>query len=347
MKQAKRLLLALVLCLTLSACKPVKTKVAYTVYPVGFILERLMGDSSQIESIQENTIVQRATIREDYESVLQDAAVFFYIGLLEPYRPVYQSEINALCSNQVDLSAMNAVYDFERYTPIYANDEISFVSSRYYNNPIMDTIDTDTKDLYLWTDPIAMLSMAKDIRDSLSTAYPDQQSKIQENFTRLETDLINLDAQYQSLSSANQKENKEIKFVSMTAGFGNWQKTYGFQVYPIILSKYGVLPNEEQLSVIESRIQDDNVQYIVYEPNMTSDMIALFNQVEDDLGLVRVELSNLSSITQDDDDAGKDYLSLMYENLSVLETMRVDRNPTQEIDFEEQFEPQEEDDEES
>ena len=29
------------------------------------------------------------------------------------------------------------------------------------------------KDLYLWTDPIAMLSMAKDIRQFLVTTYPD------------------------------------------------------------------------------------------------------------------------------------------------------------------------------
>ena len=29
----------------------------------------------------------------------------------------------------------------------------------------------------------------------------------------------------------------------MTASFGNWQKTYGFQVYPVILAKYGALPN--------------------------------------------------------------------------------------------------------
>ena len=35
------------------------------------------------------------------------------------------------------------------------------------------------------------------------------------------------------------KNQKSIRFVSMTASFGNWQKTYGFQVYPIILSKYG------------------------------------------------------------------------------------------------------------
>ena len=107
----------------------------------------------------------------------------------------------------------------------------------------------------------------------------------------------------------------------MTASFGNWQKTYGFQVYPMILSKYGTLPSEAQLAIIEQRIKDDNVHYIVYEENMTQDMIDLFNRVQDDLGLTRVELSNLSSLTGGEIEAGKDYLSIMYENLAVLETM--------------------------
>ena len=63
------------------------------------------------------------------------------------------------------------------------------------------------------------------------------------------------------------------------------------------------------------------MKYIVYEPNMTSDMVTLFNQVENDLHLTRVELSNLSSLTAEQEKSGKDYLSIMYENLSVLQTM--------------------------
>ena len=112
----------------------------------------------------------------------------------------------------------------------------------------------------------------------------------------------------------------------MIASFGNWQKTYGFQVYPVILSKFGALPNDEQLDLIKTRIKNDNVKYIVYEPNMTPDMIELFNNLEEELKLTRVELSNLSSLTQSQKNDGKDYISIMYENLSVLETMAKERD---------------------
>ena len=320
-KRLLKLLMIPMLILSLAGCTAERTTIAYTVYPIGFLTDRLTGGAVDSHSIQDNTIVQRAQIREDYRSILSNAVVFMHIGQLEPYYSIYSSDISSLVPNQIDLSVLNAVYDFHRYTEVNTDGEITYLEGPYYRGDEFSLIDTDEKDLYFWTDPIAMLSMAKDIRQFLVTTYPDDEAIINQNFEDLENDLINLDAQYQALSTANMVNGKRIRFVSMTASFGNWQKTYGFEVYPIILSKYGALPNDKQLELIEQRIKEDDVHYIVYEANMTSDMIELFNRVEDDLNLTRVELSNLSSLTQNDMDAGKDYLSIMYENLAVLETM--------------------------
>ena len=107
----------------------------------------------------------------------------------------------------------------------------------------------------------------------------------------------------------------------MSASFGNWQKAYGFQIYPVCLSKYGALPSETELEIIKQRIIDDGVKYIAYEPNMTEEMTVLFNQLEDELKLTRVNLNNISSLTPSQLANNKDYLSLMYENLNVLENM--------------------------
>lgn len=323
----KAIVCLLIGCLSfLTGCKPLKTKVTYTVYPVGFLIERLARDTITMESIQEDGIVQRAQIKKDYKEILEDAAVLFHIGQLEPYLTTHSKDITAAVDSDVDLSTMNAVYDFQRYTPVIVGEEVTYVETPYYRGDVFQTIDVNEEDLYLWIDPIAMLSMSKDIVSWLKNTYPDNAAIYDENLTRLETDLINLDAQYQALATSNILNNKALRFVSMTASFGNWQKTYGFEVYPVILSKYGVLPNEQQLEIIKAQIVEDGVKYIVYEPNMTEDMIALFNQLQEELNLTRVELSNLSSLTKEEDEAGMDYLSVMYENLKVLETMTVDRN---------------------
>ena len=92
------------------------------------------------------------------------------------------------------------------------------------------------------------------------------------------------------------------------------------------------MPSDEELEIIKKRIIDDEVKYIAYEPNMTEDMLNLFNQLETELGLTRVNLNNVSSLTVSQSANNKDYLSLMYENLNVLENMATDiitvNNPT-------------------
>lgn len=323
MKKKLTCILMAVMIAFMSGCANVRSGIVYTVYPVGWLIERLAGNTVSSVSLQDQTtIVQRSQIRPDYEQILSSCAVLFHIGDLEPYLSVYNDEISDSGITRNDLSTLNAVYQFKRYTQVVTDGVVSFIESPYYKGEAFDSIDMYTLDLLLWNDPIAMLSMAKDIHQYLVRTYPENENLYNENLERLEADLINLDAQYQMLASNLLANRQEIRFVSMTASFGNWQKTYGFQVYPVILSRFGVLPDEQQLEIIKNRIIQDDVRYIVYEPNMTDDMIALFDRLENELLLTRVELSNLSSLTENEIAEGKDYLSLMYENLSVLETMK-------------------------
>lgn len=300
-----------------TGCKSKKKQVAYSVYPVGYLLDRIAGDTVNKVCLQNNTIVQKATIVENYEEILKDSAAFFHIGGLEPYLSAYAADIKATEVQSVDLSVMNSIYDFARYTK-KGNE---FIESPYYDGDSFDSVDVNDQDLNLWLDPIAMLSMAKDITKWLISYYPENEDLYTSNLDSLETDLINLDAQYQNLSSKLAKSNSTIRFATMSASFGNWQKTYGFEVYPVVMSKFGALPNETQLQAIKDRLTADNVQYLLYEPNMTEDMITLYDSILEELGMTRIQLSNLSSETDQEEADGKDYLSIMYENLSVLSTL--------------------------
>ena len=306
--------------------------IAYSVYPVGYLINRIAGDKVNTISIQTDEMVQVSNIVDNYEEILKDSTYFFHIGKLEPYLDLYSNEITETGVEIVDLSVLNSIYKFQRYTLVYVDGKESYVEGPYYNSELFDKIDTNDNDLMLWMDPIGMLSMANDIYQLLSTNYVEGATAFKDNYSKLESDLIGLDASYQNLSTRLKKENKTIKFVSISASFGNWQKAYGFQIYPVCLSKYGALPSDEELEIIKKRIIDDEVKYIAYEPNMTEDMLNLFNQLETELGLTRVNLNNVSSLTVSQSANNKDYLSLMYENLNVLENMATDiitvNNPT-------------------
>lgn len=327
MRRLFRSLLAVILMIpVLSGCVQRRTEIAYTIYPVRYLIQRIAGDTVQYVSIQKNdTIVQRAQISDDYQNILKQSYVLFHIGDLEPYLSVYHDEIVNTGVQDIDLSADNAVYDFGRYVKADEKKGTPEKFEPYYPGEAFENTDTDTKDLSLWIDPIAMMSMGKDIRNWLIQKNPDEESYYSANYRKLEDDLIDLDVQYQNLASEVNENHERIAFVSMTPSFGNWQKAYGFQVYPVVLSRYGVLPDEKQLEVIEKRIRSDAVTYIVKEPNLPDDMTVLYGKIKKDCSLKEVSLSNISSLSQGENNAGKDYLSIMYENLNTLSDM-VEKN---------------------
>ncbi|MBR0461570.1 MAG: zinc ABC transporter substrate-binding protein [Erysipelotrichaceae bacterium] len=319
-----RKLLCVIMVLMLCACGKettnIRTYYSYSIYPVGYLLNRIGGNRINTISVQSNTIVQTATVLDNYKEILNESLYFFHIGDLEPYLEVCGKEIDESGVNQIDLGT-NSIYAFKRYTPINMNGTLSFVESDYYEGDAFEFANTYKDDLFIWLDPIGMLSMAKSICNSLSSNYVEASEYFNANYETLESDLIALDAAYQNLATSLQKEGRTIKFVSMTPSFGSWQKAYGFEVYPVCLSRFGAIPTQSQLEIIKERIIKDGVEYIAYEPNMSSEMLNLFTSLESELGLKRVNLSNLSSLTVTQQTDNKDYLTIMYENLAVLENI--------------------------
>lgn len=326
MRFIKKIASLLLISLLLVGCSNTKHYVSYTIYPIGYLLNRIGGNKITSTTIQTNNIAQLANVVDGYKDILNDSMVLFHVGNLEPYMDIYDEDIKETEVPVIDLSTLNALYEYKRYTPVIVDGKLNYVEGEYYDDDIFKEINTYDLDPFIWLSPIGMYSMAKDVNEYLSGNYFEQSDYFNQNFEKLGDELIALDAAYNALSTQLVKQNKTIKFVSMTGSFGCWQKDYGFQVYPLCLSKYGALPSNEQLQFIKQKIKDDGVEYIAYEPNMSNEMANLFTQVEEELGLKRVTLHNISSLTQSQMETGKDYMTLMYENLSILQNMATDIN---------------------
>ena len=301
----------------LSGCRPSSPKVAVTSYPVEYLVKQIGGDYVSVTNISSDMLIQRATINEDYEAILHGADVLFYIGGLEPYMELYLDDIRSARIKMIDLSSISALNQFKRYTSTSLDGRVVTAETPWYEGDNFKNIDMYDKDPMLWIDPISMSSMGSSIRSYLSEKYPEYAKIFTLNFDNLMNDLARMDADYQSIKD----EGLKISFVSITPSFGNWQKSYGIKVYPICLSKYGALPTDSQLKAIKARIQADGVRYIVKEPNLPEDMAKLHDQLVSELGLISVNLSNISSLSEAEKQNGVDYRSLMYENLKVLEGM--------------------------
>lgn len=317
MKKLKTLMIMVLLVSALSGCSTSKPIICTTVYPVEYLVKRIAGDFVEVCSLSDGPIIQRATIKSNYQQLIDQATVVITMGQLEPYLQIYLSDIRKSRVNIVDLASTSVIYEFKRYTTAYVAGSEVILESKYYEGMEFDRVDIYGKDPILWIDPIATTSMAKNIRDWLIKNYPEEKKIFEDNYLVLSSELARLDAEFQTLKTRK----LTMKFVSITPSFGNWQKAYGVSVYPVILSRYGVIPSEEQMQIIKQRIIDDGVQYIAFEPNLSEDLRELYNQLRSELNLTQINIHNLHTLTQNDIDGNKDYLTIMFENLSLLESI--------------------------
>jgi zinc transport system substrate-binding protein len=315
MKSLVKIIFSIVMVSSLTACQLSEPTIGVTVYPIEYLVHRIGGERVETLMLSEGITITRTNKHPEFDERLRQANVIFYFGQLEPYMPLVQSDIQNSRAQVINLTNQAGVYLFQRYELTFINNTTVVLESPYYVGQAFNLVDMYDTDPVLWLDPITMISMAVTIRDWLTQNFPEERNTFSRNFEQLEFELARLDASYQELRTRN------LAFVSVTPSFGNWQKAYGIRVYPLILSRFGVLPSPSQLQVIKDRIRLDGVQYIAYEPNLTEDMQALYDEVVAELGLKVINLHNLSFLTPKDIEENKNYLTIMYENLSALEAM--------------------------
>lgn len=304
MKLVKMTLCLCLFLMTLCGCRATHDQVLVTCYPLQYLVEQIAQDRVSCVLLSENTLIQRAQIRDDYQELLAQSDALLYLGGLESYYEAYADEITDSRIEQVNLVDQLGNFPFLRYGE---NNE----TQPWYAGDAFDDVDMYYSDPTLWMDAVTMCGMAACIRDYLSERYPAYAQEFADNYDALEIALSKLDARYQQLRE------KQIRVAVMTPNFGHWQN-YGIQVYPVCLSRYGALPDDEQLSVIIETLREEGVQYMAIEENLPQDMIDLRLQIINELGLTPVPLNNISSLSDAQQRAGKNYLTLMQENLNVL-----------------------------
>lgn len=310
---SKLLIISLIL-INLSGCIRKNVNVVVTSYPLEFLVSSIAKDRVNIVRLDEGQVAQRAQIKENYEEILNDASVIFYINEAQPYFELYEEEFKSTKTDKIDLSYYSKLYDFKRYYNVLVKDEVQRIEGEYYTSDLIHKDDLYSIDPILWTNPIAMTSMGRSVLDYLVTKYPDQKSFFNENFEQLEIDLVRLYADYQKLRDVD----GILSFVTMTPSFGNWQAAYYLNVYPLTLSKYGVLPSDELLAVYRDRIEEEGVMYIAKEANLPDDYLKLYNKIKTELDLEEIELHNLYTLSEEDIKNEYDYIDIMYQNLDAL-----------------------------
>ncbi|MFC0189259.1 metal ABC transporter solute-binding protein, Zn/Mn family [Fictibacillus aquaticus] len=165
-------------------------------------------------------------------------------------------------------------------------------------------------DPHIWLDPVLAQQMAENIMNSLVKQKPSAKKEFEKNFAALEKDLQKLDGSFKELSSSPKKT-----FVVSHAAYGYWAERYGLEQMSISGLSPSHEPSQKQVEKIIQYVKKENISYILFEENVNN---SVAKSIKKETGAGTLTLHNLETLTKNDIQSERDYLSIMQDNVETM-----------------------------
>lgn len=268
---------------------PGKIIIAASFYPLAEFAKRVGGDYVDVVNI-----TPAGVEAHDYEPTPRDIAairvskVFLYQGAgFDPW-----AERTAQDLKGTDVKVVNMSENFD-LKPIDNNGGAA-------------------KDPHIWLDPLLVQKETAVIRDAIIGVYPEQAAVFNKNTDTFNFALAQLDA-----AIRNGLKGCALKDIIVShQAFGYFGARYGINVTAIA----GISPEEEpsaqRLGEMAKLAKGKNIKTVFFE-TLVSPKLA--ETVAQEAGLTTSVLNPLEGLTPEEINAGKDYLSVMADNLHNLQ----------------------------
>lgn len=284
-----------------------------TLYPLEFLVERIVGDTGEVTSILP-TGADAHTYEPSVKTIVDiaESDAFIFIGhQMEPYA---HSIEDTLKDEDVLLLSLG------KYDQLF-QDEIEHEEDGHGN-------ETDEahenegdheeghqhgdQDPHFWLDPVRMIEAGEIITDRLSHKFPAYKDEYEKNFQELQSELEQLDQQFKELI---QNKNRKTILVAHAA-YGYWESRYGIQQLSVRGLSSSQEPSQKELEEMAREIQEKEITFMILEQN-TDDRLT--KMIAEELELDIIHLHNLSSLTDKELNQNKDYITIMKDNINVLD----------------------------
>lgn len=268
-----------------------KISIVATFYPLQDFAESVGGDAVRVRSI-----VPAGVEPHDYEPTPQDIV------------SIYQADV--FLSNGAGLDSWA-----EQIRPELARRGVIVVQMSEVVSLLSASIEaggeTQVPDPHFWLDPIWVEKEIEAIRDTLIARDPARREAYTRNTERYIALLADLDTAYRE--GLRQCEFHTI--VTSHKAFAYLAQRYGFE----IISVSGISPEAEvsprALAEIAGAVRRLGLRYIFFE-TLSSPKVAETLALE--VGVETLAFNPIEGLTDEERQAGKNYLSVMYENLGNL-----------------------------
>lgn len=273
-----------------------KVKVAASFYPVYEFVKAVGGDHVDVV-----TMVPAGTEPHDWEPTPQhmrtlgEAQLFIYSG--------------AGMETWVDKTL--ASLDNKQLTVVETSQAVDLLEG--------DEHDDDGHgheggvDPHIWLDPLAVVRQVELIRDRLVQVDGAHKADYEANAATYIADLKQLDADFEAgLSGCPSRT-----FFTTHAAFGYLAHRYNLEQHPIMGLTPDAEPKPRDLAAVVTEARHLQVHYLFVEP-LVSNKVA--ETVAEEIDARMLVLNPLEGLTDSEVKAGKNYLTVMRDNLANLKT---------------------------
>ncbi|OZU88694.1 adhesin [Virgibacillus indicus] len=274
-----------------------------TVYPIQYAVERIGGDSVAVTSVYPPGVDAHTyePASKDITAIAKSDA-FIYLGAgMEGFAETAAATLAEQDVELIEIGQHEELFHQENESHEHHEDEHNHEGHSHGDH-----------DPHIWIDPHRMLEMSSIIKDELIRLNPEAEEIYNKGFSTLEEDLLDLDEQFTDILES--KQNKRI--LVSHAGYGYWEERYGIEQIPINGLSSSSEPSQKDLVKIIEQAKEHDLNYIIFEQNSSNRVSEI---IQDQIDAESLTIHNLSVLTDEDIEQGNDYMSLMKENLNVLD----------------------------
>lgn len=267
-----------------------KIQVITSIYPLYYFATRIGG-----EKIDVYNIVPSGAEPHEYEPTAQDIA------------RIERSDI--LIVNGVNLEPWAARLKKD----LQGKNILMIIAGENLANLTMEEENKQIPDPHIWLSPPLAKKEIEKIAEAIAQTDKKNAEYYQSNASQLISEMDNLNNNYATgLSQCNQN-----KIITSHAAFGYMAQAYNLQQVSIAGLSTEEEPSIKQLAEIADFAKKNSVKYIFFERLVSPKLSETLAQ---EIGAQTLVLDPLEGISEDDMKAGKNYFTIMKENLTNLRT---------------------------
>ena len=274
-------------------------QVVTTFYPMYDFAKNVVGDNGEV-----SVLLDAGQESHGYEPTPQDIAaiadadVFVYNSdEMETWVPSVLESIESSDVIIVEAAEDIALFELEEAAEEEHSDE--------------EGEDAHNVDPHVWLDPVYAQEEVAAILAGVLEADEANKESYQANAAAFNEKLAELDAAYQTAFET--AENRT--FVVQHAAFGYIARRYELTEVAVSDVSSDAEPNPAKLAELQQFMIDNQITTVYYSDSASSKTA---ETLAEEAGATLEVLSPLEGITDEDQEAGKDYLSVMEENLTAL-----------------------------